>query len=326
MKCHATWTLESWEGKMCLHEIEKEGVDLEETQLRIQHSQTMAVMGTRHNLAITFGILGNVVSFLVYLAPLPTFYQIYKKKSTEDFQSLPYLVALFSSMLWLFYALLKIHGAAPLITINSFGCVIELMYVVTYITYAHKDARKLTIKLFVAMNMGSFALVLSVIHFALHDPSLRVSVLGWICVCVSVSVFAAPLSIMRRVYRTKSVQFMPFNLSFFLTLSAIMWLAYGLFMKDICIAIPNVLGFALGLLQMVLYGIYRNGGVKKEKALEATVKNIVAVNPLGPSEVFPISVDDPNGLVDDVNQQFQTKKGAQDNNDQKSVDAKDCPV
>jgi len=34
---------------------------------------------------------------------------------------------------------------------------------------------------------------------------------------------------------------MPFNLSFTLTLSAIMWFGYGLFLKDICIAVSIVL-------------------------------------------------------------------------------------
>jgi len=47
------------------------------------------------------------------------------------------------------------------------------------------------------MNLGSFALILVVTNFIVHGP-LRVQVLGWICVSVSVSVFAAPLSIVVR--------------------------------------------------------------------------------------------------------------------------------
>ncbi|XP_061337170.1 bidirectional sugar transporter N3-like [Gastrolobium bilobum] len=268
----------------------------------------MAIMGSHSPLAFAFGILGNIISFLVFLAPLPTFYSIYKKKSTEGFQSLPYLVALFSCVLWLYYALVK-KDALLLITINSSGCVIEIIYIIVYLIYAPKNARILTIKLFMAMNVASFALILFVTQFALYG-SLRVKVLGWICVSISVSVFAAPLSIVAQVIRTKSVQFMPFNLSFFLTLSAIMWFTYGLLLKDICIAIPNVLGFALGLLQMLLYAFYRNGGVKKEVVTEEKEQvidqpmkniNIVVVKPLGTSEIFPIPVN-ANVVVEELNQ------------------------
>ena len=61
------------------------------------------------------------------------------------------------------------------------------------------------------MNMGSFALILFVMHFAVHGP-LRVHVLGWICVSVAVSVFAAPLSIMVSKNSNSVLNFKPFRL------------------------------------------------------------------------------------------------------------------
>ena len=39
--------------------------------------------------------------------------------------------------------------------------------------------------------------------------------------------------------RTKSVEFMPFPLSFFLTLSAIMWFAYGFLKADLCVYVSD---------------------------------------------------------------------------------------
>ncbi|TYH77706.1 hypothetical protein ES332_D04G173100v1 [Gossypium tomentosum] len=253
----------------------------------------MAVMADHHSLAVVFGILGNIISVLVFLAPVPTFCRIYKKKSTESFQSLPYQVALFSCMLWLYYALIK-KGAFLLITINAFGCVVETIYISMFLAYASKNSRMSAMKLFISMNLGLFSFILILTHFLLKS-SIRVQVLGWICVAISVSVFAAPLNIMARVIRTKSVEFMPFTLSFFLTLSAVMWFAYGLFIKDLCVALPNVLGFILGMLQMLLYAIYRHSekvNIEEKKLPAEQMKSInVVLTTLGASEVHPVVLD-----------------------------------
>ncbi|KAK7319365.1 hypothetical protein RJT34_04085 [Clitoria ternatea] len=77
------------------------------------------------------------------------------------------------------------------------------------------------------MDVGAFSVVFFVTYFVIHG-SLRVVVLGWICVVISVCCFAAPLSIL----------------------------------------IPNVLGFAMGFLQLVIYGIYRNSGTNEEREQE----------------------------------------------------------
>ncbi|KAL9313971.1 hypothetical protein ACSQ67_019423 [Phaseolus vulgaris] len=216
-------------------------------------------------LSFLFGVLGNVASFVCFLAPLPTFYRVCKKKSTEGFQSVPYVAALFSAMLWIFYAYVK-TGETLLITINSFGCVIETIYLAIFLTYCPKKARMSTLRMIVLFNFGGFCTIVLLTHL-LAKGAGRVKLLGWICVVFATSVFAAPLSIIRVVIRTKSVEFLPFPLSMLLLLSAIMWLLYGISLKDIYVTLPNVVGLTFGVIQIVLYMMYRNNKTLKDEKL-----------------------------------------------------------
>ena len=160
----------------------------------------------------------------------PTFLRVYRKKSTEGFSSVPYVVALFSCTLWIFYALVKTNSS-PLLTINAFGCAIESVYILLYLLYAPRPARLRALASFLLLNVAAFSLIAAV-TLVLVAEAQRVRVLGSICLAFSMAVFVAPLSIIVKVVKTKSVEFLPISLSFCLTLSAVAWFCYGLFTKD----------------------------------------------------------------------------------------------
>lgn len=131
----------------------------------------------------------------------------------------------------------------------------------------------LTTKLVFLFNVLGFGSISIVAMFILHGNQ-RVNVLGWICMIFALSVFVAPLAIVvrtnaffilylfcsfdsihkqkliillnyivcvlqRKVIKTKSVEFMPISLSFFLTLSAVMWFLYGFLRKDYFVAVSS---------------------------------------------------------------------------------------
>ncbi|XP_056697266.1 bidirectional sugar transporter NEC1 [Spinacia oleracea] len=218
---------------------------------------------TVHTLAVIFGILGNIVSVGVFLSPVPTFYRIYKRKSSEGYTSLPYAVALFSAMMLLYYGSLK-PGGLLIITINSFGCCIEVIYLVVFLVYAPKATKNFTLKLIILFNLGVCSLVMLLTTLLAKGPK-RITVVGWINAVISLCVFAAPLTVMGQVIRTRSVEFMPVSLSLALTVNATMWFFYGFFLKDYFIAGPNILGFFLGIIQITLYITYKYCCSKVEK-------------------------------------------------------------
>ncbi|KAH6809317.1 Nodulin MtN3 family protein [Perilla frutescens var. frutescens] len=207
-------------------------------------------------LAIIFGLLGNIISFLVFLAPLPTFYRIIRKKSSEGFQSIPYSISFFSASLLLYYAYLKTN-AYMIVSINGIGCAIEAAYLFLYLIYAPKKVKVFTMRWILLFNVGGLGVIMLVSLVAVKG-SKRVALVGWVCAIINIAVFAAPLSVMRQVIRTKSVEFMPFTLSFFLSLCAASWFLHGFFIKDYYIALPNILGLLLGVTQIILYFIYKN--------------------------------------------------------------------
>ncbi|KAI7739548.1 hypothetical protein M8C21_014552, partial [Ambrosia artemisiifolia] len=189
----------------------------------------------------------------------------------------------------IYYATLK-TDATLLITINAFGCVIETLYISIYVAYAPKNIKIQMMKLVVSLNFVGFWVIALSTHYLVEGPT-RATILGWICLVVSVSVYAAPLSIMKKVIATKSVEFMPFGLSFFLALSGVIWFLYGFFQKDIYIAIPNIIGFVLGDIQMTVYFIYKNYNKKKihlEQKLPTTIST---------KETYPVC-DAPNHHTD----------------------------
>ncbi|URD86040.1 bidirectional sugar transporter [Musa troglodytarum] len=278
---------------------------------------------------------------MVFLSPIPTFYRIYRKKSTEGFQSVPYVVALSSCMLLIYYALVKTN-AILLITINSFGCFIETAYITIYLIYATKKARLLyllnilhvivhlcyelasaipvrelqvfCIQIFVLLNVVAFAAIVLLTRLAFTGPD-RVTVVGWICVGFSLCVFAAPLSIIRLVIRTKSVEFMPFYLSFFLTLNAIAWFGYGFFTKDLYVELPNVLGFVFGVAQMVVYILYKNKKKRKDAAVAAVPEHRVKIAELSSAPASELQVS-----LEEKDQNKRSTEASQDTDKNEAAD------
>ncbi|KAG0500923.1 hypothetical protein HPP92_000995 [Vanilla planifolia] len=113
-----------------------------------------------------------------------------------------------------------------------------------------------------ALLSSVFAAVALVSFFALHGVSRKL-LCGFAASIFSICMYASPLSIMRLVIQTKSVEYMPFLLSLFSFLCGSSWFVFGLLGRDPFIIVPNGCGAALGAAQLVLYAIYRNRGEEK---------------------------------------------------------------
>ncbi|XP_074566397.1 bidirectional sugar transporter SWEET4-like [Curcuma longa] len=210
------------------------------------------------------GIVGNVTSLVLFLSPAPTIYSIYVRRSVEQFSAVPYHCAMLNCMLWVLYGLPEVHPHSTLVlTINGAGFLIELAYVLVLLSFSTGGARLRAL----ATLVGEFLFVGSIAAFllaALHGDIRRL-VAGVLCVVFGTAMYAAPLSVMRQVIHTRSVEFMPLSLSAASFINSFCWSIYATIRDlDHFILIPNALGVAFAAVQLVLHWMYGRGGQLRE--------------------------------------------------------------
>ncbi|KAA3485065.1 bidirectional sugar transporter SWEET1 [Gossypium australe] len=214
-------------------------------------------------LHFVFGVFGNATALFLFLSPTITFKRVIRSKSTEQFSGIPYVMTLLNCLLSAWYGLPFVSKNNILVsTINGTGAAIESIYVLIFIIYAPKKEKAKIFGLFTFV-LTVFTAVALISLFALHGNGRKLFC-GLAATIFSIIMYASPLSIMRLVIKTKSVEFMPFFLSLFVFLCGTSWFIYGLLGRDAFVAVPNGFGCGLGTMQLILYFIYRNNKGSQE--------------------------------------------------------------
>ncbi|XP_023522068.1 bidirectional sugar transporter SWEET17-like [Cucurbita pepo subsp. pepo] len=207
-------------------------------------------------LSFFVGVIGNVISVLMFLSPVGTFWRIIKKKSTEEFESFPYVCTWLNSSLWTYYGVIK-PGAYLVATVNSFGVVVQSFFLGVFLIYAPSAMKAKTGIMVGILDIGFFATAIVVSQLVL-DGETRIGALGFVCAGLNIIMYGSPLSVMKTVIKNRSVEYMPFMLSFFFFLNGGIWTFYAFLLSDWFLAVPNGIGLGLGLAQIAIYGVYRN--------------------------------------------------------------------
>ncbi|KAK9293220.1 hypothetical protein L1049_021210 [Liquidambar formosana] len=218
-------------------------------------------MGDKLHLAI--GMMGNASSLLLYTAPILTFVRVVKKKSTEDFSCVPYIVALSNCLIYTWYGLPVVSCRwenFPVITINGLGILLEVSFILIYFWFASARG-KMKVAVIALPVILMFCITAIVTAFVFHDHPHRKAFVGSIGLVASVAMYCGPLVAVKQVIQTKSVEFMPFYLSFFSFLASVFWMTYGLLGHDLLLASPNMIGSPLGIFQLLLYCKYRKNRI-----------------------------------------------------------------
>ncbi|KAJ7557797.1 hypothetical protein O6H91_04G010600 [Diphasiastrum complanatum] len=211
------------------------------------------------------GVAGNVISFGLFLSPMPTFVKIFRKKSTEQYSGVPYVCTLLNCLLWALYGMPFVTPHSTLvITINGCGILIESAYILVYLIYGTKETKMKVLKM-LAVVIIFFGAVVALVLSLVHVHKKRRTIVGALCVVFGTMMYASPLSVMKLVITTKSVEYMPFLLSLASFVNGLIWTSYAFLGRlDVFIIVPNGIGSLLGALQLVIYFIYYKKPTEEE--------------------------------------------------------------
>ncbi|XP_021911153.1 bidirectional sugar transporter SWEET8-like [Carica papaya] len=133
-------------------------------------------------------------------------------------------------------------------------------------TEKKKKARK-QICTWIPIELVATTIIVIITLTALRSTTAKIAFVGVIADVFNVIMYASPTLAVKKVIETKSVQYMPFWLSFAGFINAIVWTAYSLIHKiDLYILISNGIGSLWGLTQLIIYAIYCKSTPKSEES------------------------------------------------------------
>ncbi|KAM6576975.1 hypothetical protein CsatB_028812 [Cannabis sativa] len=149
----------------------------------------------------------------MYAAPLDVMKLVITTKSVE---SMPFFLS-FASLL---------NGSILVVTINGSGLKLvittkSMEFMPFFLSFASLlNDKKKRIKVVLAELV--FISILTLLTLTLtHSHKKRSTIVGTICILFNIMIYAVPLAVMKLVITTKSVEFMPFFLSFASLLNSI---------------------------------------------------------------------------------------------------------
>ncbi|KAH7425138.1 hypothetical protein KP509_11G041300 [Ceratopteris richardii] len=166
---------------------------------------------------------------------------------------------LMNSTLWIFYGLpVAVSHNILVSTINGIGAVLELIYISIFLIYANsRERRKITLLLLAVLSIFTIVVVCNM--FLVDAMPRRAEIVGSLCIVAGIGMYAAPLTIMGNVIKSKSVKYMPLALSSAYFINGLCWCTYACIGLDIFLLIANGAGALLGASQLLLYAIYYGG-------------------------------------------------------------------
>ncbi|XP_074836877.1 sugar transporter SWEET1 isoform X2 [Carettochelys insculpta] len=190
--------------------------------------------------------------------------QMFRTRSVENVQFLPFLTTDVNNLSWLTYGCLKQDWT--LIIVNTIGAALQTLYILAYFSFS-PEKRRVLLQSLALLGM----LILGYCYFSLliPDANVRLARLGLFCSVFTISMYLSPLADLAKIIRSRSTRCLSFPLTVATFLTSTSWTLYGFQLSDLYIMVPNVPGIITSLLRFWLFWQFPPDLDKPYKPLQA---------------------------------------------------------
>jgi solute carrier family 50 protein (sugar transporter) len=224
---------------------------------------TLGKTGTRELVKATTGAVIIPFGIFLYSSPLPVMLKILREKSTSGYSFMPYLVPWCNSFTWCVFCFHRGIGLMyEVFTCNVYGLVVYSAILAIYwwsITDpAVRRSFRVKVPLTLLVMVGLAAASALDPHHVCTDPTSLACWYGKVVIVVNCALFGGVFDVFGKVWRTKSVEFLPLLPSISGLAISSDCTAYFICLRDINGLIPNMLGVVFSVVQLIFYAYIAN--------------------------------------------------------------------
>ena len=215
--------------------------------------------------SIVFGWIGTAIALVFYIVPIVPYWKLIKGELTlKESPGLLLICSFLNCILWSDYGLLT--NKFSVYFANGLGGAITLIFITIFLI--HLADRKILFSLIYIFFLMACVTEIYFFCYYILDPEITAIIAN----VFNVLMYAAPGEKIYIICKNGNYKLIPIWSTLGGLACSTSWMFYGIYKKDKYLIIPNALGCASAIVQLIVYIIYRNKYYnKKNKNKDAEI-------------------------------------------------------
>ena len=227
------------------------------------------------------GWIATVVSMYFYINPIIPFIKVFKKKlKYEDTPIISITINYVNCLCWFVYG--DMIYSHPIKYCHLIGGIICLIFIATYLIYEIRQYLLDAILNALIIFTGSWAAYRAFTMIIDDDLIIGKICIGTSCICILYQILLIFKVCKKKNYTLINI----YNIWIGIAIN-VLWIIYGIIIRDYHMYIPNIIGIGFYILQIVLYCYYKKKypyPIMDEKSSTSTIVNESTISKINKNE------------------------------------------